>query len=113
MQSWEYELDDVLRIRYKGQEIDAKIVGYADSIDDTKPLIGVLRTPTGRWKKASAWNYIDIERAMIIEQEQRCKQCHRNDLPLNQQTGLCVRCLVDNEQAAKMRKGATGNDGVS
>jgi hypothetical protein len=35
---------------------------------------------------------------------QICRQCNKNDLPLNQETQLCVRCLIDNEQAAK--KGA-------
>jgi hypothetical protein len=51
--------------------VDAKVVGYADSLDDTTPLIGVLRTPTGRrWKKVSGINLIDIDREMIITPEE-------------------------------------------
>jgi hypothetical protein len=28
-----------------------------------------------------------------------CRQCGKDDLPLNQQSGLCVRCAIDNEAA--------------
>lgn len=31
----------------------------------------------------------------------RCRQCGKDDLPLNQQSGLCVRCAIDNEVAKK------------
>jgi D-glycero-D-manno-heptose 1,7-bisphosphate phosphatase len=30
-----------------------------------------------------------------------CRQCGKNDLPLNQQSGLCVRCVIDNETASQ------------
>ena len=38
------------------------------------------------------------------EQQQICQQCGKSDLPLNQQTHLCVRCVIDNE-AKSLKKG--------
>lgn len=48
------------------------------------------------------WQHIipSYRRVFPLEPE-RCQQCGKNDLPLNQETKLCVRCIVDNEQAAK------------
>jgi hypothetical protein len=34
----------------------------------------------------------------------KCRQCGKDDLPLNQQSGLCVRCVIDNEAAKKKEK---------
>jgi hypothetical protein len=31
-----------------------------------------------------------------------CRQCKKSDLPLNQETSLCVRCTLDNENKRKV-----------
>lgn len=50
MQAWDYEIDDVLLITHKGIEQPARVAGYIDSLDDTKPLLVNLRVSQGlRW----------------------------------------------------------------
>lgn len=43
MHSWEYEIGDVLLIQRKGSEVVARVAGYVDQIDNTKPLYCNLR----------------------------------------------------------------------
>jgi len=53
MQAWKYEIDDVLRIERKGQEVLARIARFVDSLDDTTPLYVNLRVAGGqRWSEA-------------------------------------------------------------
>lgn len=50
MQSWQYELGDVLLIEHKGVEVVARVAGFVDSLDNTKPLYVNLRVADGlRW----------------------------------------------------------------
>lgn len=50
MQSWEHEIGDVLWINYNGAEVVARVAGYVDSLDNTKPLLVNLRVSDGlRW----------------------------------------------------------------
>lgn len=47
MQSWEHEINDVLWINYKGEEVVTRVAGYFDSLDNTKPLYVNLRVSDG------------------------------------------------------------------
>src|SRR6266581_1306326 len=50
MQAWNYEINDVLLITHKGIEQPARVAGYIDSLDNTKPLLVNLRVSGGqRW----------------------------------------------------------------
>lgn len=50
MQSWQYEINDVLWINYNGSEQVARVAGYVDSLDNTTPLLVNLRVADGqRW----------------------------------------------------------------
>lgn len=50
MQAWTYKVDDVLWINYKGSEVVARVAGYVDVGDNTKPLYINLRITDGlRW----------------------------------------------------------------
>lgn len=50
MQSWEHEIGDVLWINHNGAEVVARVAGYFDSLDNTKPLYVNLRVSDGlRW----------------------------------------------------------------
>jgi len=64
MHSWKYEINDVLRITYKGQEVLARVAGYVDSLDNAKPLYINLRISDGQ-----AWGQrkVKIQPEQIIE----------------------------------------------
>lgn len=50
MQSWEHEIGDILWINHNGAEVVARVAGYFDSLDNTKPLYVNLRVSDGlRW----------------------------------------------------------------
>jgi hypothetical protein len=50
MKSHTHEIDDVLRVEHKGQEVLARVAGYVDSLDSTAPLFVNLRISGGlRW----------------------------------------------------------------
>lgn len=50
MQSWEHEIGDVLWINHNGAEVVARVAGYFDSLDNTKPIYVNLRIADGqRW----------------------------------------------------------------
>jgi len=50
MTGWTYEVGDVLSVSYKGVEQPVRVVGYIDSLDNTKPLLVNLRVSDGlRW----------------------------------------------------------------
>lgn len=48
MQSWEHEIGDVLWINHNGAEVVARVAGYFDSSDNTKPLLVNLRIADGQ-----------------------------------------------------------------
>lgn len=53
MQSWEYEIGDVLLIAREGSEVVARVAGFVDQLDDTKPMYVNLRTiDDGAWKRS-------------------------------------------------------------
>lgn len=45
---WTYKINDVLLIKCKGQEVIARVVGYVDQMDNTKPLYCNLRIADGK-----------------------------------------------------------------
>lgn len=45
---WIYGIDGVLLIKRKGQEVIARVVGYVDQMDNTKPLYCNLRIADGK-----------------------------------------------------------------
>lgn len=50
MQSWQYEINDVLLINRNGEEVLAQVVDYEDTLDDTTALYVRLRVSDGlRW----------------------------------------------------------------
>lgn len=50
MYSWEHEIGDILWINHNGAEVVARVAGYFDSLDNTKPLLVNLRVSDGlRW----------------------------------------------------------------
>src|SRR6185503_19644768 len=61
----------------------------------------VLYAEQHHWT-GSEWTEIiaSYRRAMAT-----CQQCGKSDLPLNQESRRCVRCVVDNETAAKTEQG--------
>lgn len=67
MQSWQYEIGDILRIKYKGQEAIARIAGYEDSLNNSTALYVNLPVPSGkRWSKP----HIKIYNTNILEKVQ-------------------------------------------
>lgn len=53
MTPWQYEIGDVLLIERNGAESVARVAGFVDSLDDTKPLYVNLRIADGnRWSGA-------------------------------------------------------------
>jgi hypothetical protein len=50
MQAWTHGINDVLWINHKDAEVVARVAGYIDSLDNTKPLYVNLRISDGlRW----------------------------------------------------------------
>ncbi len=63
MQSWEHEIGDVLWINHSGAEVPARVAGYFDSLDNTKPLLVNLRIADGqRWGQRQ----VKIQPAQIV-----------------------------------------------
>lgn len=64
MQAWVHDLGDIILISYKGVEQPARVAGYIDSLDDSKPLYVNLRVSDGlRWGERN----VKITKEQIIK----------------------------------------------
>lgn len=64
MKSSLYDIGDVLRIMRKGETVLARVAGFVDSLDDTKPIYVNLRTVDDvQWKRS----VVKIQPSQIIE----------------------------------------------
>lgn len=67
-----------------------------DSPDVQKAVLDVY--PDG-----GAFGIVRVVSSLAEAVSEGCRQCGRNDLPLNQQSGLCVRCTIDNETPSQAK----------
>lgn len=64
METWKYEQDDVLLIQRNGEEVIARVDGFVDYLDDTKPLYCNLRAVGNAWWRKSV---IKVQPDQIIK----------------------------------------------
>lgn len=66
MHAWTHDIDDILIITYNDVEQPARVVGYVDSLDNSKPLYVNLRVSGGlRWGVRN----VKIQPAQIIRED--------------------------------------------
>src|SRR5687767_14775319 len=66
MTPWTHEIGDVLIVQRNGTEQPARVAGYIDSLDNTKPLYVNLRVAGGlRWSQAK----VKIQPSQIVRED--------------------------------------------
>lgn len=73
------------------QQAQQRANDYSRTFDTT-----ILPEEYPEWERVYCKAYINSYLATIPDYQQ-CRYCGKDDLPTNQDTHLCVRCLIDNK----------------